>query len=71
MSTREKCIQILDTMPEFQLEFVFPYIQGMTALEEEIVDAFCEFLYQKYLNNPDRNEFVSEKDLCNELDITI
>ena len=71
MSTREKCIQILDTMPEFQLELVLAYIQGMTALEEATDDAFSEYLYRNYLNDPDRDHTVSEEDLCKELGITV
>ena len=71
MSTREKCNILLDSMPEYQLELVLAYIQGMKALEETADDAYCEALYQKYLNDPDRGEFVSEEDLCRELNIAI
>ena len=69
MSTREKCIQILDTMPEFQLELVLAYIQGMTALEEATDDAFNEFLYQNYLNDPDKDHYISELDIGNRGDV--
>ncbi len=71
MSTREKCDMILDTLPEFQLELVLAYIQGMKAFEEAADDAYCEALYQKYLNDPDKGEYISEADLCGELDIAI
>ena len=71
MSTREKCDMILDTMPEFQLELVLAYIQGMKAFEEAADDAYCEALYQKYLNDTDKGEYVSEEELCRELDIAI
>lgn len=71
MSTREKCDMILDTMPEFQLELVLAYIQGMKAFEEASDEAYCEALYQKYLNDPDKGEFISEEDLCGELGVAI
>ena len=71
MSTREKCNQILDTMPEFQLELVLAYIQGMTALSELEDDAYCETLYQKYLQDPDRGEFISEEELSKELGVVL
>lgn len=46
MSTREKCDLILDTLPEFQLELVLAYIQGLTASTAASDDAYCEVLYQ-------------------------
>ena len=30
-----------------------------------------EALYQKYLNDPDKGEFISEEDLCGELGVAI
>ena len=71
MSTREKCDMMLDTMPEYQLELVLAYIQGMKAFEEAADDAYCEALYQKYLNDSDRGEYVSEEELCRELNLAI
>ena len=71
MSTREKCNILLDRMPEFQLELVLAYIQGMQALEDAADDAYCEALYQQYLDDPDKGEFISEEDLCKELGIAI
>lgn len=71
MSTREKCDYFLDSMPEYQLELVLAYIQGMKAFEEAADDAYCEALHQKYMNDPDRGEYVSEEALCHELGITL
>ena len=67
MSTREKCNMFLDAMPEYQLELVLAYIQGMKAFEEADDDAYCEALYQKYLDDPDRGDYISEEELCHEL----
>ena len=61
MSTREKCDLILDTLPEFQLELVHAYIQGLTASTAASDDAYCEALYQKYMNDPDRGDYISEE----------
>ena len=71
MSTREKCDLILDTLPEFQLELVLAYIQGLTASMAASDDAQCEALYQKYLDDPDKENFVSEEELCKELGLAI
>ena len=71
MSTREKCDLILDTLPEFQLELVLAYIQGLTASMEASDDACCEALYQKYLVHLDKDNFVYVEELCKELGLAI
>lgn len=52
MSNREMCAQLLDTVPDYKIGYVLAYLQGLTADETED-DAFCEKLYQDYLNDPD------------------
>ena len=71
MSTREKCDQILDHMPEFQLELVLAYIQGLTAQANVSDDNFCESLYQSYLSDPDKGNYISEEDLSRELGVSL
>lgn len=60
MNDREKIRRLLETVPEYKLGYIIAYIQGLNA-EEEADDAFCEKLYQDYLNSddPDKDEFVS------------
>lgn len=52
MSNRELCVQLLDAVPEYKMGYVLAYLQGITADEAED-DAFCERMYQNYLNDPD------------------
>ena len=52
MSNREMCAQLLNTVPEYKIGYVLAYLQGLTADEAED-DAFCERMYQNYLNDPD------------------
>ncbi len=63
MNDREKIRRLLETVPEYKLGYIIAYIQGLNA-EEEADDAFCEKLYQDYLNSddPDKDEFVSLED---------
>lgn len=63
MNDREKIRRLLETVPEYKLGYVIAYLQGLNA-EEEADDAFCEKLYQDYLNSddPDKDEFVSLED---------
>ena len=55
MSTRERCNQLLDAVPEFKLSLVLAYLQGLMASEEAEDDLYCEALYQQYLNDPERD----------------
>lgn len=52
MSNRERAIELLNQVPEYKLGYVLAYIQGITA-DEEADDAFCERMYQNYINDPD------------------
>lgn len=52
MSNREMCAQLLNAVPEYKIGYVLAYLQGLTADEAED-DAFCERMYQNYLNDPD------------------
>ncbi len=63
MSDKERIMQLVDETPEYKLGYVIAYLQGLNA-EEEADDAFCEKLYQDYLNSddPDKDEFVSLED---------
>ena len=55
MSTRERCNQLLDSLPEFKLSLVLAYLQGLMAGEEAEDDLYCEALYQQYLKDPERD----------------
>ena len=61
MSDKERIMQLVDETPEYKLGYVIAYLQGLNA-EEEADDAFCEKLYQDYLNSDDKDEFVSLED---------
>lgn len=53
MSDKERIMQLVDETPEYKLGYIIAYIQGLNA-EEEADDAFCEKLYQDYLNSDDK-----------------
>lgn len=52
MSQREMCVHLLDAVPSYKLGYVLAFLQGLTA-DEVADDAFCEQLYQNYINDPD------------------
>ena len=72
MSTRERCIELLDNVPEFKLGYVLAYLQGLTA-DETADDAFCEQLYQDYLNDsdPTKNTGISLERFAEELGVSL
>lgn len=59
------CIQLLNNVPEYKLGYVLAYLQGLTA-DEEADDAFCMKMYNDYLNDPERGDFVSFEDVLKE-----
>lgn len=70
MSERERAMQLLDAVPDYKLCYVLAYMEGLTA-DENRDDAFCEQLYQNYLNDPDRGQFFTEDEVCKELGIVL
>jgi hypothetical protein len=48
MSHREYAIQLLESVPDYKIDYVIAYIQGLNA-DEEMDDEFCEKMYQDYL----------------------
>ena len=52
MSNREKIIALLDSVPEYKMDYVLAYVQGITA-DEEADDLFCERMLENYENDPD------------------
>lgn len=70
MSERERAMQLLDSVPDYKLCYVLAYMEGLTA-DEDRDDAFCEQLYQNYLNDPDRGQFFTEDEVCKELGIVL
>jgi abortive infection bacteriophage resistance protein len=59
MSNKEYAIQLLEKVPDYKIDYVIAYIQGLNA-DEEIDDEFCEKMYQDYLaSDPVDKETVS------------
>ena len=55
MSDREKCVSLLEQVPDYKISYILAYLQGLMA-DEEADDEFCEKLYQDYLDDPEREE---------------
>lgn len=52
MSSKEKVIELLDSVPDYKMGYVLAYVQGITA-DEEADDLFCERMLENYENDPD------------------
>ena len=57
MSEKELAMHLIDLLPEEKLGYVIGYMQGLAAQEAED-DAFCEKLYQSYLQDDDPEKDV-------------
>lgn len=58
MSEKEQAAALLERVPGYKLGYVIAYLQGLTA-DEDNDDAYCEQIYQDYLNDPKRGQYVS------------
>lgn len=60
MSSKDRFIQLLNDVPEHKMGYVLAYLQGLLA-DEAADDAFCEALYDAYLNDndPEKHDTVS------------
>ena len=69
MSGKERTAALLEYVPPYKMGYVLAYLQGLLA-DEEVDDTFCENMYQKYLNDPDRGDFVSLDDAVKALGVS-
>lgn len=51
MSEKERVVQLLDDVPDYKVGYIVAFMQGLIA-DEDNDDAYCEKLYQDYLNDP-------------------
>ena len=69
MSNREKVISLLDSVPDYKMGYVLAFVQGLT-IDEEADDAFCQKLYEDYLNDPERGETVTLEEVMKECGVS-
>ena len=69
MSEREQAAALLNAVPSYKMAYVIGYLQGLVA-DEAADDAFCMKLYQDYLNDPERGDFVSFDDALKECGVS-
>ena len=69
MSEREQAAALLDAVPDYKMAYVIGYLQGLVA-DEAADDAFCMKMYQDYLNDPERGDFVSFEDALKECGVS-
>ena len=55
MSEREQAAALLDAVPEYKMAYVIGYLQGLVA-DETADDAFCQQLYERYQDDPEKDE---------------
>lgn len=70
MSEKEQIIKLLDLVPSYKIRYILAYVQGITA-DEAADDEFCDQLYSKYLNDPDRGSGILLEDLAANLGIAL
>lgn len=72
MSSREKCIAILDTFDEAQLVHAAAMLAVMRKTIDDLEDeAFCERMVRDYENDPDKGDPMPIEDFAKQLGIEL
>ena len=71
MTNREKVFHLIEELPDYKLNLVPAYLQGLTAAAKAEEDLYCERLYQEYLTDTDRNSFISLEQAAKELGVVL
>lgn len=74
MSNREIAQSIIDSIPDSQMGYIVNLLQNWyMTLEEATDDAFCEKLYEDYLNDddPEKDNGVQIEQFAQSLGITL
>ena len=59
MSEREQAKQIIDSLPDYKMGPLLVFLKGVQFDDKLEDDAFCEKPYEDYMNDPERDDFVS------------
>jgi len=63
MSSREKCIEIINRFSDEQLNGILQFLESSINLAEELIDnEFCIKLYTEYLSDEDKGEPMDIRD---------
>lgn len=70
MSNREMAINIINSLPDAQINYALNMLQNFSDAVEEASDmAFCEKLYDDYLNDadPQKNDEMTLEEFASQL----
>lgn len=72
MSNRDKCIAILDSFSDSQLDKIVIMLQAAKdAISDAADDAFCNALYKEYQADPDKGQAVRIEEAAKMLGVTL
>lgn len=60
MSSREQAIDLINSLPEYKLQYIVSFLKGF-QLDDEIEDMmFCQRMVDEYENDdsPDKDDFI-------------
>lgn len=66
MSEREQAKQIIDKLPDYKINSILLFLQGIAFDDEMEDDLYCKKLYQDYLNDsdPQKDETITIEELA-------
>lgn len=53
MSSKEKAKMIIDKLPDYKVDKILYFLQGVEMSDDIDDDVLCEQIYRDYLNDPD------------------
>jgi hypothetical protein len=73
MSNKEIAKNIIDSLPDYKIEYVVMFLKNIQSNNEIDDDMFCQKMYEDYLNDPDpeKDKAVSIEDFAKELGIKL
>jgi len=72
MSNREKCLSIINTFTEDQLDNIVMMLNAMKAIADKAADdAFCSRLYATYQDDPDKGDPIDIDDFAKTLGVNL
>jgi len=73
MSSKEIAKKIIDSLPDYKMDYIVAFLKGFQLDDEIEDDLFCERLVDEYINDPspDKEESISIEKFAEELGIEL
>lgn len=73
MSNKELAKNIIDSLPDYKMDYIVTFLKGFQLDDEIEDDMFCQRMLNDYMNDPDpeKDKTVSIEELAKELGVEL